>query len=572
MNDLEQPPEPRDETGIDLPPGLEQEPPPTRERADEDERGRRRWLSAGTLGPLLLVVLMVVAGLFAAITVTPGPDEEALARPSGSDVVLAGGAPVSWDPAAISDATSAQMLSQVYEGLTALDADSRLQPALAESWTVSQEGRRITFNLRPDITFSDGTAISAEDVRRSWLRVIDPRQPSPLSSLLDDVAGAAAYARGEGSEEDVGISADGQTLSVEFERPASYFPAVTAVPTLAVVPASIEDQRGGPEEGRVFTASGAYVPVSQGSGELRLSANDAYWAGPPSIESVVVITDDGGRSSVDIFEDEAVDWTSISAADASWIRYDRRLGPQLRRSEEMVVDLMGFDTTRPPFDDPRARRAVAMAVDWRRLGRLARLDGEPATSLVPPGIAARGSEDYVLPHDPDAARAELAAAGYPGGAGFPAVALATYGIGETSAIAADLERELGIDVAVERRPFEQHAALLEADIPALWTLSWSADYPHAHDFLGLLLRSGSSANAGGWSNAAYDELIDRAAATADLAEQERLYGEAQQIIRDDVPLIPLSYGGTWSLSRDGLRGANVSGTGTLRYADLAWKR
>ena len=84
-------------------------------------------------------------------------------------------------------------------------------------------------------------------------------------------------------------------------------------------------------------------------------------------------------------------------------------------------------------------------------------------------------------------RAELAAAGYPEGVGFPAVSLATYGVGPTEAIAAELEAELGIQVDVESRPFEQHSLMLDLDTPDMWTLAWSADYPHAHDFLGLLL-------------------------------------------------------------------------------------
>ena len=189
---------------------------------------------------------------------------------------------------------------------------------------------------------------------------------------------------------------------------------------------------------------------------------------------------------------------------------------------------------------------------------------------MPPGIASAGDGDYLLPYDPDAARAELAAAGYPGGEGFPEVALATYGVGRVDAIAADLRRELGIEMAVERRPFEDHSALLDGDTPTAWTLAWSADYPHAHDFLGLLLRSGSSANVGGWSDPAYDALIDAAASTGDSAEQARLYAEAQAILREQVPLIPMGYGSSWALSREGLRGATISGVGQLRYADLAW--
>lgn len=535
-----------------------------------DSEAPRGWSRRSIAGTALLVAVFVAAGLFAAWTVTPSPDEEALPRPAGSDVVVAGGAPLSWDPAAIADGVSAQVLTQVYDGLTALDAGSTVRPALAASWRVEDDGRRIVFELRDDLAFSDGTPITAADVRRSWLRVIDPADPSPLSSLLDDVAGATAYARGEVGADAVGLAADGLSLTVDFEQPAAYFPAVAAVPTLAVVPPDLERSSRGPGEGSAVVASGAYVPLASELGEIRLRGNDAHWAGPPPIERVTIVTDDGGRSNVDVFEDGAVDWTPISSADAAWIRYDRNLGPQLRHGEDMAVEFLGFDTREPPFDDPAVRRAVGMAVDWRRL---ALLDGEgdpPPTSIVPPGIASRGSGDYLPPHDPDAARAELAAAGYPGGEGFPPVSLATYGVGRSEAIAAELGRELGIDVNVERRPFADLTSLLDRDTPDMWTLTWSADYPHANAFLDLLLGSGSSTNEGGWSEPAFDALIDAAAATADPAEQQRLYEEAQAIVRDDVPLVPLDYVSSWWLSREGLRGGDVSGVGLLRYAELAW--
>jgi ABC-type oligopeptide transport system substrate-binding subunit len=545
----------------------DQPPLPILSAAPDEEQG---WSRRAIFGTALLIALMVVVGLFAAITVTPGPDEEALARPADVGVVLAGDTPLSWDPAAISDGASAQVLAQVYEGLTVLDTAAQVQPALAETWRVESDGRRIVFELRDGLTFSDGEALTAADVRRSWLRVIDPDRPSPLSSLLDDVAGAAAYARGEGSAEDVGIAADGLTLTVDFERPAAYFPAVAAVPSLAVVPTGIDSQARGPVDGVRFSASGPYLPVDQELGQLRLEGNTDYWAGAPPIADIAVVTDDGGRSSVDIFEDEAVDLTRISPADASWIRYDRRLGPQLRHTDEMVVDFLGFDTSTAPFDDAGARRAVAMAVDWRRLAALGGTGDPVPTSILPPGIPSRGEGDYLLPYDPEAARAALAAAGYPDGEGFPAIALATYGVGPSAAIAVDLERELGIEVNVELRPFDEHSAILDQETPAMWTLAWSADYPHAHDFLGLLLRSGSSANLGGWSDSRFDALIDAAAATSDPVEQQRLYGEAQEVVREDAPVIPLDYGSSWWLSRDGLAGGHISGVGILRFADLAW--
>ena len=187
---------------------------------------------------------------------------------------------------------------------------------------------------------------------------------------------------------------------------------------------------------------------------------------------------------------------------------------------------------------------------------------------MPPGITGRGEGDYLPPHDPDAARAALAAAGYPEGEGFPPVTLATYGVGPASAVAHELERELGIDVTVEQWSFDDHGTILAEETPSMWTMAWSADFPHAHDFLGLLLRSDSTANVGRWSDPDYDALIEAAAATSDAVEQERLYAEAQTILRDEVPLIPLGYGSSWALSRDGLAGSDISGVGLVRYADL----
>jgi ABC-type transport system substrate-binding protein len=542
----------------------------------EPREAPARRLSAASLGTALLLVTMLAAGLAAAFMVTPQPDADALRRPGDSDIVLAAGPPASWDPAAISDSASAQIVSQVFEGLTVLDSESQVRPALAESWSVTDEGRRIEFLLREGLTFSDGSPLDAEDVRRSWLRVLDPERPSPLASLLDDVAGATDLARGIGSTEEVGIRADGRTLTVELERPAAFFLAISAVPTLAVVPEDIDGLAGGPRESVPFPASGAYVPLGSTSSEVVLQANDAYWAGPPPTSRITVLTDLGERSEVDVFEDEAVDWTRISADDAAWIRYDADLGPQLRFGDEMVVEFLGFDTTSPPFDDAALRRAVAMAVDWRRLharGATGSADpaGAPLTSLVPPGVDGRGEGDHLPPHDPHAARAALAAAGFPDGEGFPPVTLATYGVGPASAIAYELERELGIDVTVEQWSFDDHGTILAEETPSMWTMAWSADFPHAHDFLGLLLQSDSTANVGRWSDPDYDALIAAAAATSDSAEQERLYADAQTILREEVPVIPLGYGSSWALSRDGLAGSDISGVGLVRYADLTWR-
>ena len=536
-------------------------------------RDRRSTVTGG-----VVVALMIVVALLAVLSATPSerrpvvdPSRPAT-RPASADLVVAIGEPSSWDPVRIGDATSAAVLSQVWEGLTTLDQSAQVRPALARSWSVEDGGRRIVFQLRDGITFSDGTPIRGQDVVDSWLRALDPADPSPLAWVLGDIVGVREVLAGTGDLADVGLRADGGTVTIDFRRPAAYFPAAAASPSLAVVPPTLGDRAAGPRlpDGGLVV-SGAYVPVVHEAGAITLSANEAYWAGAPAIADVAILTDTGGRSPVEVFQSGDADHVNVSTADAAWLAYDRHLGPQLRRDDDLSVSYYGFDTTRPPFDDPRVRRAVSMAVDWDRLVRLDDAAAVIATSLVPVGIAPRTVEDLSPVHDPDAARAELAAAGYPGGEGLPPITMVTGGGGTDTAIAAELERELGMEVTLEVMPFGDYNRRLTEEPPQIFSVDWVADYPHPHDFLGLLLESGSSANVGRWSHPGFDAALETAASTEDLDAQRQAYTAAERIVRDEAPLIPLRYGETWALSRDGLLGATQAGLGYLRLAGLDWE-
>ena len=521
------------------------------------------------LGVVLLVVVLVVAGGFSLLVdQSPSGPSAGASSPPGTELTVAGSAPTSWDPARVGDAGSASMLSQVFEGLTALDARNAVQPALASRWSVEDGGLRVVFDLRAGITFSDGRAITANDVVASWLRVIDPAHPSPLASLLTDVTGVKAYLAGSGAVGDIGLKAQGNQVVVTFRRPAAYFVSAAASPTLAVVPPDFSAAAA--ELPNDLVVSGAYLPSDQTATSIHLTGNPKYWAGTPPIGSVQVITDFQGQSPVALFQAGTLDYTPIGPGDASWIRYDSDLGPQLRRSASLSVEYYGFDTTRPPFDSADVRRAFAMAVDWRRLVRLDDATAEPATSLVPVGIEGRSSGDFLPPHDVTAAKAALARAGYPNGNGFPALTIVTSGGEFEEAVAQQLKDALGIDAHVEVMAFDEYSTRLEQDPPQMWALSWIADYPHPQDFLGLLLESGSVSNYGRWSNPQYDAALDAAAATEDPAAQAQQYATAQQILKDQVPVIPLRYGEDWALSRTGLLGASETGVGFVRFAGLAW--
>jgi ABC-type transport system substrate-binding protein len=303
--------------------------------------------------------------------------------------------------------------------------------------------------------------------------------------------------------------------------------------------------------------------------EFTLTANPRYWAGEPAIATAHLLTNIAGRVPVAAFEAGDVDFVGISAYDAAWIRYDADLGPQLRVAPSLSLTYLGFDASRPPFDDVEVRQAVGAAVDWQRITSLGAVGiNVPADSMVPPGIPGAPDGDWRPAHDPDAARALLASAGYPRGAGFPDVVFGTGFSPYADAIAADLERELGIDVALES--YEDHFGRLITNPPGLFTVGWVADYPGPNDFLGVLLRTGSSNDYGRWSSSGFDAAVDTALSTSDATAATSAWRDVLGLVQRDVPVVPLSYGDSWYLSRDGLLGAGQNGLGLLRIAGLAW--
>ena len=527
-------------------------------RSSAGVRRSRIGTAGGLLIPALLVVLVGCA--------PAGPSPAA----AGGAVTILGGDPLTLDPAVQGDLGSAQVTAQLFETLTAFDPALTVQPALASSWATSPDGRTITFTLRPGLTFSNGQALGAADVVRSWLRLINPAHPSPLASLLDEIHGASAYLGGQSSDPaTVGLKAAGDTVVVTFDHPATDFPALISGPAFSVVPASIDDPAT--LAAGTFVGSGAYVLSKRTPTELTLSANPDYWAGLPPIATVHLLTTLGGASPVDAFEAGTVDYTGVDDSDASWLRYDRSLGPQLRSVPSLSVTYYGFDVRQKPFDDPRVRQAFAAAVDWARIVDLANGGSlAPATSMVPPGIPGRSSQDFLPAYDPAAARQELAAAGYPGGAGFPTVTLVSTDTGFDAAILADLQANLGLTLRYESMGFDDYFDRLASDPPAFWTLSWVADYPGSNDFLGLLLGTGSTNNYGHWSSADFDAAIATATAATDPAGAKAAFDAAQAIVEREVPVVPVAYGTGFALSRTGLLGASDNGLGILRFASLAW--
>jgi oligopeptide transport system substrate-binding protein len=512
--------------------------------------------------PLLLAALAAL--LAAGVTI---PSDRAAAQ--GEPLRYLFGEPGTLDPAFIADAGDVQLLLQLYAGLTRLDETGEAYPSLAEGWDVSDDGLTYTFRLRDGLRFSDGSPLDATDVRRSWLRLLDPATGSTAPDVLGVVVGATERLAGEAEEDEVAIEApDQRTLVVGLRHPAAYFPSITATPATFVVPRSADEGESW-QSVDAFVGSGPYVVDGTSGADLVLRANEEYVAGPPPIEEILVITD-LETDSVSAFADGTVDLAPVSSLDAGWIAYDRDLGPSLYRAEPLSVEYFGFDTTRPPFDDERVRRAFALAVDRSRLVELAAgTSAVPATSLVPPALWPDEAFDAGLEPDPDEARRLLDEAGYADRADLGTIVVNDSALYVLAAVA-DWREELDVEIAVETMDFGEYLPRLEDEPPHIFTINWIADYPSPHAIYSLLLDPGAQSNYGDWEDPRFVELLEASARAEDDDARAAAYGAVDAYVDEQAPVLPWAYGDTWWLVRDGLRGLGNLTTGLLDLGRVSW--
>ncbi len=229
---------------------------------------------------LTRVAAFVAAGVIALSTSTSGGPILA----AGPGLRYLAGPPGTLDPAFIADAADVQLLLQLYAGLTRLDETGEPYPSLASGWEISADGLTYTFAVRPDLEFSDGAPLVAEDIRRSWLRLLDPATAATAPDVLSIVQGAPERLAGDATEDEVGIEApDDETLIVTLRHPASYFLDIVATPATFVVPEQA-DATPTWQTATSFVGSGPYVVDGVEGADLVLRANDRYVAGPPPID------------------------------------------------------------------------------------------------------------------------------------------------------------------------------------------------------------------------------------------------------------------------------------------------
>ncbi len=462
--------------------------------------------------------------------------------------------PESLDPAVIVAQADMRIVSGLFEGLTRLEpVDARAVPGLAESWDISPDGKIYTFHLRTNLLWSTGEPITSADVVYSWLRALDPKTASRYAEQLYYLKNGEDFNTGKITNAAlVGVSApDAFTVRAELNSPTAFFLDLCAFQTLAVVPRQTIEKYGDHWlMARPLPVSGAYeLAAWRLNDKIRLKKNPRYWDAANTESEIIDILPVGSpNTALNLYERGQVD-----------IVWDKELIPSelvdvlLQRPDFHTFSYLGtyfvrFNVTRKPFDDPRVRQALALAVDKERIVKKITRAGEMTTShFVPTGTANYHSPDG-LGHDPGLARKLLAEAGYPGGKDFPRFeylfnAAAGGGGKIHENIAIELQQmwrdELGITMELRQVETQIFWGMQSRLDYTLSKSSWIGDYNDANTFLGMFVTGGGN-NETGWSNPRYDELLRAANEEADLAQREKLFQQAETIlIRDGLPIVPL---------------------------------
>jgi oligopeptide transport system substrate-binding protein len=530
-----------------------------------------------------LSCFIALAVIFGAAAVAPALAAEKVLR---SNFVSD---PVTIDPSRTTEISSAQVILNCFEGLMGYDSAGKLVPAAAESYTVSNDGLTYTFKLRKDGVWSNGDPVKASDFVFAWRRVLDPVTAADYATEMYYIKNGEKFNKGEAKASDVGVRAiDDNTLEVTLENPTGFFLAITT--SFFYMPEN-EKIVSGNEEWTL--KSETYV----GNGPFKLQE----WR--PK-DRIIIVKNPRYRDAAKVKLDK-VEFRILTDANSTLATYEAgdldvadsnipaaMVPSLLAEGKAQNVPYLGtvwmhFNVSDNAMEydpvqakatlDPRVRKALNLAIDRNVLVKNVTRSGErPATSFVPYGIIGSDGKDYknkdYFKPEGDVAEAKrlLAEAGYPDGKGFPALTYiyGNFGVNGDVAQAVQAMLKKNLNVTLNLEDMEYGVMLNRRNSKNRQYIiayhRWIADYVDPVNFLGLFTYADSKNH----NNPKYDALIKESQGITDPAKRFDKLREAEAVLMDDMPFLPLYYMTNTIMVKDYVKDYKKDIMGYVRFRDV----
>ena len=477
------------------------------------------------------------------------------------------------DPVLNNAVDGSNVIFNLFEGLVRIGFDDAPEAGCAEKWEASEDGMSWTFHLRKGLKWSDGKPMTAEEFRYGFLRAITPENASPYAHLGFFIKNGEAFFNGKAKAEEVGLVAvDDVTfrIDLEYQTPLmlDYLSYHIFYPARADVVEA--DPRGWTSKPETAIGNGPFMLADwQHNSEMTLVKNPHYWdADNVKIDKVrmVMITD--SNTALAAFKGRKVDLID---------NIPPQMTPQLIKSgEAKVAPTLGtsfsvFNVTRAPFDNPLVRRAFTLAVDRTVMAEKVAMGGQkPAVAFIPygiPGVEAgkdfRAEGGAFLPDRADVEQAKklLAEAGYPDGKGFPKVVY-KYNLNPINkaiaeALQAMWKQNLGVEVELSNEEWKVFINTRMKHDFDIARHAYLVDFFDAGSLLELW-QTGVPENVAGYANEEYDALIKDSLKQMDRAKRIEDMHRAEQILMQDLPVLPLYFYSTPYMQSARVKGIYMS--------------
>ncbi|MFC2068955.1 peptide ABC transporter substrate-binding protein [Chloroflexota bacterium] len=474
--------------------------------------------------------------------------------------------PLTLDPAVSGEATSHEYIMQIFSGLIRLNTNLEPVPDIAQNWQISNNGKTYTFYIRHGTMFHDGREVKAEDFKYAWERACAPDTRSQTASTyLGDIIGVSEVLTGA-SQKISGVKVINDfTLEVTIDAPKSYFLSKLTYPTAFVVDRA--NVASGKEWWHSPNGTGPFkLKQWEENSSFVLEKNDLFYGEAVEVKQVVFKL--WGGVPIDMYETGEIDVTNINLNYIDKIRDET--GPfyhDLTILPELSLAYIGFNTTKPPFDDANIRLAFSQAIDKDKIVSLVFRDMvQRADGILPPGIPGFNKDLTGLNYNVDKAKELIANSKYGDVSLLPPITITTSGWGGLisqglEAIIYEWRLNLGVDVKVRQLEPRRFLYELTEEKDEMFYTGWIADYPHPQNFLDVLFHSRSKNNAGEYSQHEVDILLKQAGIEQENILSLELYQQAEQKLIEDAACLPLWFGENYILVKPYVQGYRVNPMG-----------